>query len=134
VVGRDLRATLDFAVVGRRVIGGFTDFAEIVESARYAQPDLSRPFCSESGDEPTRVVPFLGLGGTSLAARAAPTPNTFPARVPVAKLLGRKRFSVLLPLARLEGCPRDYYTQCQESGSIRMRLIFTPGRRPSASP
>jgi hypothetical protein len=133
VISRDRQAAMDFTVRGRRAVGYFSDFLEIVESARYAPPDPSRPFCSESGEEPTRVLPHLGLGGTSLAARAAPTPDTFPARVPVAKLLGRKRFSILLPPARLEACPRDYYSVCQESGSIRMRLTFTPaGRRPPA--
>jgi len=126
VVGHDRRATIDFAVRGRRAIGYFSEFAEIVESAVYAAPDPAKPFCSQSGDEPTRVVPLYGLGSTSLAARAAPTPNTFPARVPVGKLLGHKRFSVLLPPAALEGCPTFYYTPCEESGQIRMRLTFTP--------
>ena len=85
-------------------------------------------------DETARVLPLLGLGGTSLAARAFPTPNTFPARVPVAKLLGRRRFAILLPPARLDGCPTFYYTTCEESGQIRMRLTFTPARRRPPGP
>jgi hypothetical protein len=129
VVGRSRRAQLDFGIVGRRAIGYFGLVPEIVESARYAAPDPAKPFCSESEEgETCRVLPLFGLGGTSLAARAAPTPSTFPARVPVTKLLGRRRFTVLLPPAKLEGCPRDYYTPCQESGRIRMKLIFTPVR------
>jgi hypothetical protein len=130
VIGRRRSGELDFAIVGRRAIGGFRLVPEIVESARYASPVPGKPFCTENeDDETTRVVPLFGLGGTSLAARAFPTPNTFPARVPVAKLLGRKRFALLLPPAKLEGCPEDFYSTCQESGQIRMRLIFTPARR-----
>ena len=130
VVGRSRNGELDFGVRGRRAIGYFRLVPEIVESARYAQPDPAKPFCSESEEgETSRVVPLFGLGGTSLAARAFPTPNTFPARVPVAKLLGRKRFAVVLPPAKLEGCPEDFYSTCQESGQIRMRLVFTPARR-----
>ena len=126
VVGRARLAALDFLVRGRRAIGYFSLFPDIVESAVYADPDPAKPFCSQSGEEPTRVVPLYGLGSTSLAARAAPTPSTFPARVPVGKLLGHKRFSVLLPPAALEGCPTLFYTPCEESGRIRMRLTFTP--------
>lgn len=126
VIGHDRHASIDFIVRGRRAIGYFSDFAEIVESGVYAVPDPAKPFCSQSDDEPTRVVPLYGLGSTSLAARAAPTPDTFPAYIPVAKLLGHKRFSVLLRPAALEGCPTDYYTPCEESGQIRMRLTFRP--------
>ncbi len=130
VVGTRRNGELDFVIVGRRAIGYFGLVPEIVESARYANPVPGRPFCTENeNDETTRVLPLFGLGGTSLAARAFPTPSTFPARVPVAKLLGRRRFSILLPPARLEGCPRDFYTTCEESGRIRMRLTFTPARR-----
>ena len=74
------------------------------------------------------MVPFFGLGGTSLTARAFTTPNTFPARVPVSKLLGRRRFAVLLPPAKLEGCGSIAYSACEESGS-QDALIFTPARR-----
>jgi hypothetical protein len=130
VIGRRRNGEIDFAVVGRRAIGYFGLVPETVESARYASPVPGKPFCSESeDDETTRVLPLFGLGGTSLAARAYPTPSTFPARVPVAKLLGRKRFAILLPPARLEGCPTDFYNVCEESGRIRMRLVFTPARR-----
>ena len=128
VVVRSPRAKIDFAVVGRRAIGSFVSFPEIAESARYAPPDPAKPFCSQNGDEQTPVLPLFGLGSTSLAARAAPTPNTFLARIPVARLRGRRQFSVLLQPARLEGCPRLYYTTCEESGAIRMRLTFTPAR------
>ena len=126
VVLRERSAVLDIGVFARRAIGGFTDFTEIVESARYAAPDSARPFCSESGDEPTRIVPLLGLGSTSLAARAAPTANTFPLRIPVRRLLGRRAFTMTLQPAALTGCPQLYYTTCQESGAIRMRLTFRP--------
>ena len=128
VVLRRPTASLDIRMRGRRTIGYFTTFTEIVESARYAQPDPARPFCSESGDEPTSVVPLFGLGSTSLAARAAPSPDTFPLRIPVARLLGRRAFAVTLPPAALEGCPSLFYTPCQESGAIRMRLTFRPAR------
>jgi hypothetical protein len=128
VVSRSRNATLDFGRVGRRAVGYFNLFPEVVESAVYADPDPARPFCSQSGSEPTRVVPLFGLASTSLAARAAPSPDTFPVRVPISRLLGHRRFAVLLPPARLEGCPSLYYTPCEESGSVRMRLTFTPGR------
>ncbi len=121
-------AALDFGVRGKYAIGYFSAFWEIVESASYAAPDPALPFCSASGEEPSQVKPLFGLGGTSLGARAAPTPNTFPARVPVAKLQGRKRFSVLLPPAVREGCPTDFYNPCAESGQIRMKLTFAPVR------
>ena len=122
-------AALDFGIRARYAIGYFNSFWEIVESATYDAPDPARPLCGGRGDEPTRVLPLFGLGNTSLAARAAPIPDTFPARVPVAKLQGHTRFSVLLPPAALEGCPRDYYTRCEESGRIRMKLTFTPVTR-----
>lgn len=119
-------AALDFGVRGTYAIGYFSSFWEIVESASYAAPDPALPFCSASGEEPSQVKPLFGLGGTSLAVRAAPIPDTFPARVPVAKLQGRKRFSVLLPPAVRDGCPTDFYNPCTESGQIRMKLTFTP--------
>jgi hypothetical protein len=126
---RGHEAKLDIGVSGRRALGFFNLFPEVVESATYAAPDPGKPFCSASGSEPTRVVPLFGLGSTSLANRAVPSPLSFPLRFPVAKLAGRRAFTVTLPPARLQGCATPYYTPCSESGRVVMRLSFTPARR-----
>ncbi len=92
--------------LGRRVVGYFAEFVEVVESARYAKPDPSRPFCAE--DDPATVAarhaPILGLGDTSLANRAVPSPDTSLVRAPVSRFLGRRKFTVVLPPAPLESC------------------------------
>jgi hypothetical protein len=105
VLGWSRRGELDFGSVPAR--RRFLDLVpEIVESARYAAADPAKPFCSEGEEGETSRVVCRSSGS------GAP----------------RSRPAVLLPSARLEGCPRDFYTRCQESGRIRMRLTFTPAR------
>jgi hypothetical protein len=124
---RDNDARLEFSRVGARAVGYFNSFVEIVEIAAFADPDPAKPFCSQSGSEPTQIPPLFGLASTDIEDRAVP--STFPVRVPVPRLLGHRAFNVVVPSALPNGCQTGYHTPCRESGRLTMRLSFTPTRR-----
>jgi hypothetical protein len=122
---------LDLAVAGRNAVGFFREFVGMVESASIALPDPAKPFCSGSGEEPTVVVPLLGLSADDAVARAAhlPVVSRVPIRVPVARLSGHRAFTVALPPSVPDQCRQtSAYSTCRESGRFQMRLTFTPAR------
>lgn len=130
VPDRGRRAKLEFFVQGRYAVGRMVEFPGLAESGVAAPGDPSRPYCSDSYYDETAVQqPFFILGGTDVESVAAMTSaSPVAVRIPVARLLGRRAFRVVLPAARPSGCEErgEFLASCSESGSLRMSLTFRP--------
>lgn len=119
IVGRG-RATLTFAPSGASILGRF----------------IQNPGWTETtGDDPcpfngANSAVLYGLQGTDIVADALLENDAHPAylTIPRTRFAGRKAFTATNVAGPDGGCPRPYYDQCTESGSLTLTLHFKPRR------
>jgi len=115
-------ATLAFMPHGRSLLGNFLQAPSFHER----RPNEDQP-CSL---DDSVVEPMFGLDGTEIEVDALAESDAHPSHfvVPRSKFKGRKAFTVTHVGHPDEGCPRDYYTQCTETGTITLELRFSHPR------
>ena len=111
-------ATLTLQPRGPVLTGGFLQAPFFIESPAADHPPHAD--CALESPPLSDTMTLLGLAGTEIEQDAMKTdygkPDHF--EIPRARLRGSKSFTVTDRSGPDEGCPRSYYSQCSESGSI----------------
>lgn len=112
-------AVLYFAPRGRSLAGNF----------------LENTFLKETNGEACEIEatiagPLLGLADTRIEPDAFAEDDAKPTSimVPRARFAGSKAFTVTHAAPPDGGCPREFYTQCSETGSVTLTLHFKRAR------
>ena len=113
-------ARLIFQRNGRTYVGQFSSFVGMQEDAT-GQPNVCNP--DSGGDDTIAVLPLLGF--TTASPQADLIEGIY--RVPVARLNGRRAFSVSPTPATgmTEECP-SFYVACTQTNRLAMKLTFKP--------
>jgi hypothetical protein len=118
----DGRAVLAFRSHGRSVVGNFLEASSFHER----RPDQDEPCPLDA----SMAAPLFGLDGTDIEVDALAESDVHPASfvVPASRFKGRKAFTVTHVGHPDGGCPRFYYSQCSETGTITLTLRFSHPR------
>jgi hypothetical protein len=114
------QARIIFIRRGRAYLGQLAEFAGVREE-QSGQPS---PCSTEGDDDSVAVLPLFGL-----ATGAASNLVTGAFRVPIARVRGRRAFSVdVTPASGESGGCDAFYLACSESSLLTFTLRFTPRR------